>query len=277
MVNLVIQGSDIATPDLKALAKLAQASGIERISATAFRLCDARPAAEVAPYCARAMLDHAYVPAGRRLSDYGLAVMDMDSTLITIECIDEIADMQGIKPEVAAITAAAMRGEIDYAESLRQRVQLLAGMKVSAFERVYTERLALTAGAESMLRAMRAAGICTLLVSGGFSFFTTRLKARLGLDAACSNEPEVIDGCLTGRLLGDIVDGAGKANALTRMRDELGIARTQVIGIGDGANDLPFLAEAGVSIAFHAKPSVRAAATHCLDHVGLEGVIALFE
>jgi len=277
MINLVIQGAEIATPDLKALAKLAQATRIEQITATAFRLCDAKRATEIAPYCERARLDHAYVPAGRRLSDYGLAVMDMDSTLITIECIDEIADMHGIKREVAAITAAAMRGEIDFAESLRRRVQLLAGMEASAFERVYTERLALTQGAESMLRTVRAAGLRTLLVSGGFSFFTSRLKTRLGLDAACSNEPEVIAGRLTGRLLGDIVDGTGKTNALIRMRDALGLSRTQVIGIGDGANDLPFLAEAGISIAFHAKPRVRAATTHCLDYVGLDGVIALFE
>ena len=277
MINLVIQGAEIATPDLKALAKLAQATRIERITAAAFRLCDAKPAAEIASYCEQAQLDHAYVPAGRRLSDYGLAVMDMDSTLITIECIDEIADMHGIKQEVAAITAAAMRGEIDFAESLRRRVQLLAGMEASAFERVYFERLALTQGAESMLRTMRAAGLRTLLVSGGFSFFTSRLKMRLGLDAVCSNEPEVIAGRLTGKLLGDIVDGTGKTNALIRMRGALGLSRAQVIGIGDGANDLPFLAEAGVSIAFHAKPSVRAATTHCLDHVGLDGVIALFE
>ncbi len=277
MLNLVIQGAEIATADLKALAKLSGASRIERITGTAFRLCDVRESTDVGPLCAQAQLDYAYVPAGRRLSRYGLAVMDMDSTLITIECIDEIADMQGIKREVAAITEAAMRGEIDYAQSLRQRVALLAGMDIAAFERVYLERLELTPGAEPMIAALRAAGVRTLLVSGGFTFFTSRLVARLGLDAACSNEPEVVDGRLTGRLLGEIVDGAGKARALTAKRDELGLSREQVIGIGDGANDLPFLAEAGVSIAFHAKPAVRNRATYRLDYVGLEGVIALFE
>jgi len=277
MSNLVVQGLEIATGDLKALAKLTRATSIERISATAFRLREAQPVDEVASFCERATLDHAYVPQGRRLSDFGLAVMDMDSTLITIECIDEIADMQGIKREVASITASAMRGEIDYSESLRRRVQLLAGLDQSALDQVYRERLTLTAGAEAMLTSMRAVGMRTLLVSGGFSFFTARLKELLGLDAAYSNEPEIVEGRFTGKIIGGIVDGAAKARELCRMRDDLGLAREQVIGIGDGANDVPFLREAGVSIAFRAKPAVRAATTHCIDHVGLDGVLALFE
>jgi phosphoserine phosphatase len=277
MSNLVVQGLEIATGDLKALAKLSRATSIERISATAFRLRDAQPADEVASLCEQARLDYAYVPPGRQLSDFGLVVMDMDSTLITIECIDEIADMQGIKPQVASITASAMRGEIDYSESLRRRVQLLAGLDESALDRVYRDRLTLTAGAEVMLKSMRAAGMRTLLVSGGFSFFTARLRERLGLDAAYSNEPEIVDGRFTGRVLGGVVDGAAKAHELCRMRAALGLAREQVIGIGDGANDVPFLREAGVSIAFRAKPAVRAATTHCIDHVGLDGVLALFE
>ena len=136
MSNLVIQGAEVATADLKALAKLTGASRIERIGPNAFRIHEARPHDDVAPLCAGAQLDHAYVPAGRRLADFGLAVMDMDSTLIAIECIDEIADLQGMKSDVAAITAAAMRGELDYAESLRQRVQLLAGLDESALEQV---------------------------------------------------------------------------------------------------------------------------------------------
>jgi len=277
MLNLVVQGERIETGDLKSLAKLTHATRIERISASAFRICDAAQAPEVIALCDRAGLDHAYVPQGRRLQGFGLAVMDMDSTLITIECIDEIADQQGIKPEVAAITAAAMRGEIDFAESLRQRVGLLAGLDESALDKVYRERLQLTPGAERMLEAFRSAGLRTLLVSGGFTFFTARLKERLGLDAACSNEPEIVAGKLTGRLLGAIVDAEGKARELRRVRDALGLDRSQVIGIGDGANDLPFLAEAGVSIAFHAKPAVRKATTYCLDRVGLDGVIHLFE
>ncbi|MCC6534704.1 MAG: phosphoserine phosphatase SerB [Burkholderiales bacterium] len=276
-MNLVVQGLDVSTPDLKALARLTAASSIERINELAFRLRGAQQRGEVAAVCEAARLDHAYVPAGRRLADFGLVVMDMDSTLITIECIDEIADLRGVKPQVAAITAAAMRGEIDYAESLRRRVALLAGLEESALDQVYRERLGLTAGAERMLRAMRAAGLRSLLVSGGFTYFTERLKARLGIDATCANVPQIAAGRLTGRLLGDIVDSRGKATALRAMRSALGLAREQVIGIGDGANDLAFLAEAGVSIAFHAKPAVRSATTHCIDHVGLEGVLALFE
>lgn len=277
MPNLVVQGAEVATPDLKTLATLTRASRIERIGAEAFRIHDAEPHPEVAAVCSAAQLDHAYVPKGRQLSGFGLLVMDMDSTLITIECIDEIADVQGIKPQVAAITAAAMRGEIDYAESLRRRVALLAGLDESALDRVYRERLALTPGAERMLAGMRASGVRTLLVSGGFTFFTDRLQARLGLDATAANVPEMAGKRFTGRVLGDIVDAEGKARELRRMRAALGLAREQVIGIGDGANDLAFLAEAGVSIAFHAKPAVRAATTHCIDYAGLDGVLALFE
>lgn len=277
MPHLVIQGAEVATPDLKALAKMTGASRIERIGPNAFRIHDARPHADVAALCASARLDYAYVPEGRRLADFGLLAMDMDSTLISIECIDEIADMHGIKEEVAAITGAAMRGELDYAESLRRRVQLLAGLDEAALERVYRERLVLTPGAERLLRRLREHGIRTLLVSGGFDFFTDRLKARLGIDYTCSNRLEIVDGKLTGRLIGEIVDAQGKAQALVRVREALGLERAQVIGIGDGANDLPFLKESGVSIAFRAKPAVREETTHCLDYVGLDGVLNLFE
>ena len=277
MQHLVVQAPEIATPTLKELAKLTHASGIERIGEQAFRLRDAKRHDEVAPICAREQLDHAYVPQGRRLTDFSLAVMDMDSTLITIECIDEIADLQGIKAEVESITAAAMRGEMDYAESLRQRVRLLAGMPQSTLERVYNERLRLSLGTERMLAQFRKYNIHTLLVSGGFTFFAERLGARLGLDATCANEPEIRNGTLTGQLLGTIIDAEGKARELRRLRAALGIERSQIIGIGDGANDLAFLAEVGVSVGFHAKPAVRAAVMHCIDHVGLDGVIYLFE
>src|SRR5690606_20934602 len=211
MLNLVIQGADVATPDLKTLATLAGGRRIERITAHAFRIVDVARNPEVATLCAAAKLDHAYVPAGRRLTDFGLVVMDMDSTLISIECIDEIADLQGIKADVAAITAAAMRGELDYAASLRRRVQLLAGLPESALEQVYRERLRLTPGAEPLLQALRSRGIRTLLVSGGFDFFTERLKERLGLDYTCANRLEVVAGRLTGNLVGEIVDAQGKA------------------------------------------------------------------
>ena len=275
--NLIIQSKSVATQSLKQLAKLSGASEIQAITQQAFRLSGANPArqAEVELLCEQSGLDYAFVPDARKMSDFGLVVMDMDSTLITIECIDEIADMIGVKPEVAYITEAAMRGEIDFAESLTRRVALLKGLDESALQRVYDERLQLSPGAEKMLAALQSHGIKTLLVSGGFTFFTERLKLRLGLDAAIANTLEIVDGKLTGRVLGAILDAEGKATQLRRLRDQLGLAAHQVVAMGDGANDLKMMAAAGVSIAYHAKPVVRAQATHALNFVGLDGAIAL--
>lgn len=275
-MNLVVQGLEVYTRDLKEIAKLARASGIERVGDEAFRLRDAQPASGIAAYCEAARLDHAFVPESVRLADFGLVAMDMDSTLITIECIDELADLAGRKSEVGPITAAAMRGELDFAESLERRVALLAGLGEDALERVYTERLALTPGAESMLAAMHDRGIRTLLVSGGFTYFTDRLRERLGLDCARGTALEIEDGKITGRLVGEIVDAARKARAMREVRDALGLATGRVLAIGDGANDLALMAEAGFSIAFHAKPAVKARATYALDFVGLDGVVNLF-
>lgn len=276
-MNLVVQGDDVDSVALKSLAKATRASAIEQITPQAFRLIDARSVDTIADDCARAGLDWAWVTPGRRLSDFGLFVTDMDSTLINIECIDEVADLQGLKPEVAAITEAAMRGEIDFSQSLTRRVGLLTGLPEQALEQVYADRLALNPGAERLIRQIRKAGLHTVLVSGGFTYFTERLQARLGFDQSFANQLEIVDGKLTGRIIGAIVDGAAKAAHLVRTRDALGLRAEQVIVAGDGANDLPMFKAAGFGIAYRAKPVLRAEADCCLDHAGLDGILNLFE
>ncbi len=275
-MNLIVQGAVLDDAELRPLLQLTGAQRVERLGPAAYRLPGAKAEAGVAGFCARAGVDFGYVPAGRRLEDMRLLAIDMDSTLITIECIDEVADLAGVKAEVSAITAAAMSGELDYTQSLRRRVALMRGLDQDALARVYEERLQLSPGAEAMLAAMQGAGIKTLLVSGGFSFFTERLKARLGLDHCTSNVFEIENGRLSGRVIGDIVDAEGKAAKLRALRDELGIDKAAIIAIGDGANDLAMMAEAGVSIAYRAKPVVRNKAGYALDHCGLDGVLNLF-
>jgi phosphoserine phosphatase len=275
-MNLVIQGATLADDDLRQISQLAGTQRIERLGSAACRLVGAQQRTGVAEYCARAGLDFGFVPENRQLADMRLLAIDMDSTLITIECIDEVADLAGVKAEVAAITAAAMSGELDYAQSLRRRVGLLRGLDQDALARVYDERLRLSPGAETLLAATRRAGVKTLLVSGGFSFFTERLKTRLGLDYSISNVLEIEDGRLSGRVVGNIVDAQAKAARLRALRDEFEIAREAVIAIGDGANDLAMMAEAGVSIAYRAKPVARSKADYALDYCGLDGVLNLF-
>jgi phosphoserine phosphatase len=277
--SLVIQAPEIPTPALKELARRTGASrivGVPGGGAQAFRLEGASKWASTAAFCAEERFDFAFVPAGQHLDRVRLVSMDMDSTLITIECVDEIADMQGLKAQVAAITAAAMRGEIDFGDSLVRRVALLAGLDVSVLERVYTERLALSSGAERMLATFRKVGAKTLLVSGGFTFFTERLKERLGLDYTASNTLEVVDGKLTGRIEGPIVDASVKAEWVRKLRTEYAHGGGLAVAIGDGANDLPMLAQANISIAYRAKPLVRAACTYAIDYCGLDAVVNLF-
>jgi phosphoserine phosphatase len=277
-VDLIIQGEDVATPDLKELHRLAGGAAIERISDEAFRITRADPAARprVAAHAAKARLDYGFVEEGRSFADFRLLAMDMDSTLICIECIDEIADFAGRKPEVAAVTAAAMRGEIDWPESLRRRVKALHGLEEATLKRVYDERLRFNPGAQALLAAARRDGVKTLLVSGGFTYFTDRVREELGFDYAYSNTLDAAGGKLLGTVSGPLVDAAGKAAHVARLKREMSLTPAQVLAIGDGANDLPMMAEAGTSIAYHAKPVVKERATYALDYSGLDGVLNLF-
>lgn len=216
-----------------------------------------------------------------RLADFKLVAFDMDSTLISIECVDEIADVAGRRAEVAAITEAAMRGEItDYKHSLRRRLALLRDVPVSALEQVYTNRLRLNPGVETFVRACQSAGLKTLLISGGFTYFSERVRARLGLDFARANMLEVVDGKLTGLLLerpwGEIVDGAEKKRVLLEVCELMGISPAQAIAVGDGANDLPMMSVAGLSIAYHSKPAVRDRAMLSITEGGMDRALRIF-
>ncbi|MET0290475.1 MAG: phosphoserine phosphatase SerB [Pseudoxanthomonas sp.] len=218
----------------------------------------------------------------RALSFYGLIAFDMDSTLINIECIDEIADAVGKKAEVAQITEATMRGDIpNFRESLLARVGLLRGVPVQALQSVYDTRLRLNPGAEALVQACRDAGLKVLLVSGGFTFFAERLRARLGLDFVRSNLLEIEGDQLTGRVLpqawGDVCDGEIKRRTLLEVASLLGIDATQTIAVGDGSNDIPMMQAAGLSVAYHAKARVREQADVAIDAGGLDRLLSLLQ
>ena len=215
-----------------------------------------------------------------KLSDFKLIAFDMDSTLLNIECVDEIADAVGRKAEVAAITEAAMRGEItDFKDSLRRRVALLKGVTVAQMDAVYRERLKLNPGAAELVRACKDAGMKVLLVSGGFTFFADRVQGLLGIDYVRANVLEVDNGVLTGRMVdqpwGDICDGEEKRRTLLATCAQLSINPLQAIAMGDGANDLPMMGAAGLSVAYHAKPTVRAQAMVAINEGGLDRLLEL--
>lgn len=277
-MRLVVQGSAITFAHLAHIHQLCTSSiQFVQIAQHGYYLANqSKINTAVQQFCADQKIDCAYVENDQLIQHFGLCVMDMDSTLISIECIDEIADMAGLKPQVAAITERAMQGELDFAQSLRERVALLKGLQESNLQRVLNERLQLNPGAQQWIDHCKANNITTLLVSGGFNFFADRVKAILGLDHAIANTLEIIDGKLTGKILGGIIDAQTKANELAKLRDALGLTATQTIAIGDGANDLKMMAVAGVGIAYHAKPVVQTQATYALNHTGLDGVISLF-
>ncbi|MBV7534421.1 phosphoserine phosphatase SerB [Duganella sp. sic0402] len=278
-MNLVLQGTGDCKARLERIAALTAPTNLTWLNERALR-CEGitysaalSQTIEVAAQAAQ--LDTTYSIGFHKMSEFKLVAMDMDSTLITIECIDEIADMQGLKKQVSEITEAAMRGELDFSESLKRRVALLEGLDASALEQVYEERLQLSPGAQEMLQAVQTAGLKTLLVSGGFTYFTERLKVRLGLDYTNANQLEIIDGKLTGKVIGTIVDAEEKKRTVERVCAELGIVPTQAIVMGDGANDLKMMAISGMSVAFRAKPVVREQANVALNFVGLDGILPL--
>lgn len=217
------------------------------------------------------------LPDGFDGAEVKLIISDMDSTLISIECVDEIADYVDLKPQVAAITEAAMRGELNFEESLKERVSLLKGLDTNALQYVYSDRLTLNPGAEKLVSKMRDKGVKFALVSGGFTFFTEKLKKQLGLNYTRANILEESGGTLTGEVLGGIIGAQAKADFLHELCKELGIKPSQVIAVGDGANDLLMMKEAGLSVAYHAKPTVQADALTSLNYAGLDAILDFVE
>ncbi|MGS1117051.1 phosphoserine phosphatase SerB [Castellaniella sp. UC4442_H9] len=279
MAHVILQAPRLVRDDIERLAAVGCASGVQELTPTAVRLLNVEPdtRAEVMELAQAARIDAAWLETIHRLADCKLLAMDMDSTLVNIECIDEIAAAVGRKAEVAAITEAAMRGEVkNFSESLRRRVALLKGAPQSALEQVFAQRLRLNPGAETLIHTAQKHGIRVVLVSGGFTFFTERLRRGLMLDEAHANTLEIVDGVLTGRLLGPIVDGAAKAHHVQAAVQAVGATPEQTIVLGDGSNDLPMMALAHYSVAYRAKPIVRAQARFTLDVSPLDAVLNWF-
>lgn len=277
MATLIVHDTSAGAENASLIARELNApseqfDGFQRIETGATPTPDS-----VAQWRQRLGCDVNALPQGFDPTRARLVVSDMDSTLISIECIDEIADFAGRKPEVSAVTEAAMRGELDFAQSLTKRVALLKGLPETVLDRVYSERLKLNAGAEQFLAGLKRHDIRFALVSGGFTFFTERLRARLGIDFTLANTLEIEDGKLTGKVIGSIVGAEAKAGFLLQLCEELGIEPQQAVAMGDGANDLKMMGVAGLGIAYRAKPRVQEQAHCAINHGGLDAILGLLE
>lgn len=273
---LVLQHSDFSRCDLSSLQNLNLAAPQHTPHSLRFAVAEnfTLPTT-VKCELERQEIDVAVLP-DMAFSDLGLIVSDMDSTLITIECIDEIAAGAGLKAQVAEITERAMRGELDFEQSLRSRVALLKGLDEQFLHDVYENVLQLSPGAEYLLAECKKHDVKFLLVSGGFTFFTERLQQRFGFQYQFANVLEIIDGKLTGQVLGDVVDAQRKQNLLKEYRDKLGLTAAQTLAMGDGANDIPMLEAAGIGVAYRAKPKAQAHADACINFGGLERIRGWF-
>src|SRR5258706_12971257 len=283
-MDLVIQSSTLSSETVAAfkVATVAQRAERKVTSARLINVQDDESTRKAAVALGEMFsCDVAFVPRRHSLADFRLLALDMDSTLINIESLDEIALLAGCGGAVAAITEAAMRGEIsDYKESLRRRVALLAGVDAGLLQQVAGEKMRTNAGAGELIAACKAAGMSVLLATGGFTFFAERMQLQLGIDTVRSNELVIAGGKLTGEVTGpnggDIIDAQGKAQALRETCAGLSCGAEHAIAIGDGANDLAMMKIAGMSVAYRAKPAVRQLATHAIDHSGLDAVLNWF-
>lgn len=273
---LVLQHPDFSRCDLSTLTPLALAEPHPGTYGLRFPVADDF----VLPEHVKAELDRQQIDAAvlpdMAFGDLGLIVSDMDSTLITIECIDEIAAGVGLKDQISAITERAMRGELDFEQSLRSRVALLKGLDEKVLQEVYENVLQLSPGAEFLLQECRQHHVKFLLVSGGFTFFTERLQQQLGFEYQFANVLEIVDGKLTGNVLGGVVDAQRKQHLLCEYRDQLGLSVSQTLAMGDGANDIPMLEAAGIGVAYRAKPKAQAHADACVNFGGLERIRGWF-
>ena len=277
MSTIILQGSALSISAAETIANQLQGSLEQAQSFCKITTSQTVTKQSVAQIGAQYSFDINLMPEDFNPQHIRLLITDMDSTLINIECIDEIADFINVKPQVSEITEAAMRGELDFEGSLTQRVKLLTGLDTSALQHVYNERLQLNPGAEKLVSELKKRNIKLALVSGGFTFFTHRLQERLGLDFTLANVLDIEDGKLTGRVVGGIVGAESKAHFLQELAQELDISTQQAIAVGDGANDLKMMGIAGLSVAYHAKPAVQAQATTSLNHCGLDGILGFME